>query len=326
MAWCRYRNLENFYHSLATTAGAGVPLRRSLELATVNPPLRAATAQLVNEVDRGTALAEAWRATGAFDQFDVALIAAGEQSGTLAASLHELADHYRFQAELRARFLWGLAFPVLILLAALGAINLSTLYFDGVVPFLKTVTRSLALIGGALLAAWLILSFLYRTIHGMARVTFHTPFLGGLIRARNRHRFYYLLRQFYRAGFNFRQVGKALNQSFEGAYLRDEMAGLKARLDRDLPLTKSVAASTFIPEEEKQLLAGAEEAGELDETTGRLADRYRKETEAATVRLPRLIGVLAYLAVVIVVIQQLTHLWAKYWSALDQVANTLPGG
>ena len=65
MAWFRDRNLENFYHSLAVTAGAGVTLRRSLELATVDASLRAAVAQLITAVDRGTALAEAWRATGA---------------------------------------------------------------------------------------------------------------------------------------------------------------------------------------------------------------------------------------------------------------------
>jgi general secretion pathway protein F len=118
-----------FARQLATLVRAGVPLDRSLALCrdlAEKPALQAVIGATLKELRSGQSLANSLAANPRFfPPLYVAMVRAGEASGTLPAVLDRLVEFEEFSAELRGYLISALIYPMVLL--AVGSVAIAFL-------------------------------------------------------------------------------------------------------------------------------------------------------------------------------------------------------
>jgi general secretion pathway protein F len=118
-----------FARQLATLVRAGVPLDRSLSLSrdlAEKPALQAVIGATLKELRSGQSLANSLAANPRFfPPLYVAMVRAGEASGTLPAVLDRLVEFEEFSAELRGYLISALIYPMVLL--AVGTVAIAFL-------------------------------------------------------------------------------------------------------------------------------------------------------------------------------------------------------
>jgi type IV pilus assembly protein PilC len=116
-----------FSRQLSTLINAGLPLLqalRSVNEQTVSKPLKQVLSQIIGDVEGGSALSVSMaKHPRVFNQVYVALIGAGETSGTLDAALERLAIQQEKEADLNAKIRGAMTYPVIVLLVMGGVIG-----------------------------------------------------------------------------------------------------------------------------------------------------------------------------------------------------------
>jgi general secretion pathway protein F len=124
-AWLTRKGLSSqdrltFARQLATLVRAGIPLDRSLSLSrdlAAKPALRRVIEGTLKELRNGQSLAHSLAANEHFfPPLYVAMVRAGEASGTLPAVLDRLVEFEEFSAELRGYLISALIYPMLLLM------------------------------------------------------------------------------------------------------------------------------------------------------------------------------------------------------------------
>lgn len=121
------RGLALLTRELATLVKAELPVDEALRIAVLQPLMPARARQVIGavlgRVLEGASLSEALDAqTGAFPAYYSRIIHAGETAGTLGPALDELAGFLERSTEFRARIGSALLYPMLLLVAAAGAL------------------------------------------------------------------------------------------------------------------------------------------------------------------------------------------------------------
>jgi type IV pilus assembly protein PilC len=113
-----------FTRQLATLIGAGLPLSQSLHTVveqTNNKRLRDVAEDIVASVEGGKSLAESFsKHPDVFDKVFLALIAAGEVSGTLDQSLQRIATQQEKDAATMSKIKGALTYPIIVLFVIVG--------------------------------------------------------------------------------------------------------------------------------------------------------------------------------------------------------------
>ena len=115
-----------FTRQLATLINAGLPLTQSLhtvQAQTKSKHLQAIIQDIISRVEGGSALADAFaRHPKEFNELFIALVAAGEVSGTLDASLERVADQQEKDAEIIAKIKGAMMYPIIVLIVMMGVV------------------------------------------------------------------------------------------------------------------------------------------------------------------------------------------------------------
>lgn len=113
-----------FTRQLATLIGAGLPLSQSLHTVldqTENKRLQGVIEDIIASVEGGKSLSEAFsKHTEVFDKVFLALIAAGEVSGTLDESLQRIAAQQEKDAATMTKIRGALTYPLIVLVVIFG--------------------------------------------------------------------------------------------------------------------------------------------------------------------------------------------------------------
>jgi type IV pilus assembly protein PilC len=133
-----------FSRQLSTLINAGLPLMqalRSVNQQTVSKPLKLTISEVIGDIEAGTTFSAALaKHPRVFNQVYVSLIAAGETSGTLDASLERLAIQQEKDADLNSKIRGALTYPIIVLLVMGGVIGFMVVK---VLPQVKTIYASL---------------------------------------------------------------------------------------------------------------------------------------------------------------------------------------
>lgn len=133
-----------FTRQLATLIGAGIPLAQSLQTVadqTENKRLKSIAGDIVTNVEAGATLSDSFaKHPEVFDQVYIALIAAGEASGTLDKALMRVADQQEKDAAAMSKIRGALVYPVIVLFV-IGAV-LAFMLFT-VVPQVKKLYKDM---------------------------------------------------------------------------------------------------------------------------------------------------------------------------------------
>lgn len=133
-----------FTRQLATLIGAGLPLSQSLHTVleqTENKRLQGVVEDIVTSVEGGKSLHEAFsKHPEVFDKVFLALIAAGEASGTLDEAMRRIAAQQEKDAAMMSKIKGALTYPIIVLVVIFGV--MAFMLFT-VVPQVEKLYRDL---------------------------------------------------------------------------------------------------------------------------------------------------------------------------------------
>ncbi|MCD8561775.1 type II secretion system F family protein [Candidatus Saccharibacteria bacterium] len=113
-----------FTRQLATLIGAGLPLSQSLHTVmeqTQNKQLQSVAQDILASIEGGKQLSDAFAAhPKVFSEVYIALIAAGELSGTLDESLQRIAAQQEKDAAIASKIKGALTYPIIVLVVIFG--------------------------------------------------------------------------------------------------------------------------------------------------------------------------------------------------------------
>jgi type IV pilus assembly protein PilC len=197
---------EALYQELGMLLSAGVDIKTALDLQVQQhkPPLQAILTTLRDAVVGGSTVAAALQQSGQFSAYEYYSVQIGEETGRLAAILQELTRYYTRQIKQRRQLIQALAYPVLVLGTAVGAVLFMLRFivpmfadvfrrFGGELPPLTRAIVGLAslvreqampalliVISLSLLLRWLLRRPAYQLLLG--RLLLRVPILGPLLR------------------------------------------------------------------------------------------------------------------------------------------------
>lgn len=116
-----------FSRQLSTLINAGLPLVQSLRNVsnqTTSKPLVAVISLVISDVESGKSFSESLaKHPETFDTIFVSLVAAGEASGTLDATLERLANQQEKDAEILSKVRGAMVYPIIVLLVMLAVVT-----------------------------------------------------------------------------------------------------------------------------------------------------------------------------------------------------------
>ena len=132
-----------FTRQLSTLIGAGLPLTQSLHTVqeqTANKKLKTVVQNIISSVEAGSTLANAFEKEGIFSELFIALIAAGEVSGTLDKALERIANQQEKDAEIASKVRGAMVYPGIVLGVMVGVV---VFMLTNVVPQIENLYDSL---------------------------------------------------------------------------------------------------------------------------------------------------------------------------------------
>ena len=133
-----------FSRQLSTLINAGLPLLqglRSVSQQTVNKSFRVVLGQVIGDVEGGSTLANAMgKHPRVFNQVYLALVAAGESSGTLDKALERLAIQQEKEADLNAKIRGAMVYPLVVLAVMIAVVGFMVVK---VLPQVETIYESM---------------------------------------------------------------------------------------------------------------------------------------------------------------------------------------
>lgn len=296
-----------FTRQLATLINAGLPLSQSLatvEEQTSSKPLKKVVGGIIASVEGGSSMANAFaQYPKVFNQVFIALVRAGETSGTLDKSLERLADQQEHDAEIMSKIKGAMAYPAIVLVVIIGVIafmlltvvpQVEKLYEDmgKELPFLTAV-----LVGTANFVInfwWLLLIILVGVIillrryiktdsgrKAMDQLKLNVPLFGNLFRKLYMARFSRTAETLLATGVPMLEVLKICSDAVNNTIVSEEILRAADRVKGGKPLSVALTGEDYILPFVPQMVKIGEQSGGIDAMLEKTATFYENEVDAA---------------------------------------------
>lgn len=295
-----------FSRQLSTLINAGLPLVQSLHNVagqTQNKNLQLVITKIINDVEGGMAFSKALaKFPTVFDNVFVNLVAAGEASGTLDASLERLANQKEKDAEILSKVRGAMVYPVIVLLVMIGVILFMVIkvvpavevIYDGIPGVeLPLVTRLFVSLADFITKFWWLLLILLgvlivftsrwaRTLGGKSfidKAKMRMWPLGQLFMKLYMARFARIGSTLVASGVPLIQMlditGKAINNVHVEASLKKATEKVKGGKSLSESLRNDPNFLSLVPD----MLRIGEESGSIEQMLGKTADYYEREVD-----------------------------------------------
>lgn len=294
-----------FTRSLATLIEAGLPLSQSLHTIvdqTSNPKMRQVVQDIIVSVEGGHSLGDSFaKHPQVFDRVYLALIRAGEISGTLDKALRRIADQQEKDAETMRKVRGAMYYPgiVLVVIIAVVVFMMVTIVpqvaklYDGLgkdLPFLTAM-----LVGTSAFIVkfwWLVLILLALAIYFLRqylqtesgirlgdRIKLNAPLIKNLFRKLYMARFTRTGETLLSTGVPMLDMlniaGDAVNNTFVGASIHNAEEQVKG----GVALSKALKDQDYIMPLIPQMIRIGEQSGQIDQMMGKVAKVYEEELD-----------------------------------------------
>ena len=300
--------------ALSSLLGAGLPLSRSLSIASSIVPARVGS--ILNDVHahvaHGRPLSEALAEhPREFSSNYRGVVRAGERSGDLANAFAALARQLDADMRIRARLLSAMLYPMLLGIAGVIVIAVLVLFvlprfaelLESTGAPLPRSTRLLLEISSTLRQAWMptlaivvaavgAAFALSRTRQGqlfVARLLIQLPIVGSLRRSALAARVARLVGVLVSGGAPLLLALDEVQESLGDPVARQEIARVRARVRAGSALRLALAEGTLFPLLLVRLVAVGEESGRLSEFFQRAAELCEERVERSMQRLATLV-------------------------------------
>lgn len=316
-----------FTRQLSTLIAAGLPLSQSLHSLvnqTQNKRLRGVVQELIISIEGGKSLHESFaKHPEVFDKLFLALVAAGEASGTLDDALQRVAAQQEKDAVITSKIRGAMTYPVIVLFVIFAVLafmlltvvpQVEKLYSDlnQTLPFITIVIVSVSqflikfwwlVLIITVLSAYFFAQYL-RTEAGIRMLDvakLNVPLFKGLFQRLYMARFNRTGETLLKTGVSMLDMLDIAKEAVNNHIISAEIdrAAEKVRGGKDLSVSLSV--EEHIPELVPQMISIGEKSGRIDEMMGKTAKIYEEELDEeisalSTAIEPVLMVVLALIA------------------------------
>ncbi len=294
-----------FTRQFATLIGAGLPLSASLRMLaeqTEEKPVRAMVEDILAQVEGGKTLHDAFaKYPEVFNGVYLALIAAGEASGTLDEALKRLADQQEKDASMIAKIRGAMTYPAIVLVVIIAVVifmmlavvpQVESLYEDlgeelpfltmlmvGISNFIVNFWWLILIVVGV--AVWFFVQF-KRTevgIRWMARLKLNVPMFKGLFLRLYNARFARTAQMLLSTGVPMLDSISIAAESMNNVVVEDQIKQAEVMVRSGKPLSKALKDREYILPLLPQMAATGEESGRLDDMLGKAAKVYEDELD-----------------------------------------------
>lgn len=294
-----------FLRQLSTLIGAGLPLAQSLHTVleqTPNKKMQGVVEEIIADVEGGHTLSDAFgKHPGVFDKVVLALVAAGEASGTLDEALKRVATQKEKDAAMLSKVRGAMIYPAIVLFVIIAVMlfmlftvvpQVEKLYKD-MNKVLPTLTQIMITVANFLINYWYIVLivlfiagyFLRQYIRTSAgRKTFDTiklnlPLFKGMFR-----RLY--MARFTRTGQTLLSTGVAMldmmrisSESVNNVVISEEIDRASEKVKGGKALSVALKSEEYILPMVPQMIKIGEQSGKIDEMLGKTAQVYEDELD-----------------------------------------------
>lgn len=295
-----------FTRQLATLISAGLPLSQALHTVqeqTTNKKLKAVVQNIISSVEAGSTLAIAFEKEEIFNELFIALIAAGEVSGTLDKALERIANQQEKDAEIASKVKGAMMYPGIVLLVMVGVV---VFMLTNVVPQIENLYKSLnkelplltALMVGAasgLKKFWpIILIVLVAGVFYLKRYTktptgkrqadvvkLKLPMFGNLFSVLYMARFTRTAETLLMSGVPMLEMLRIAGRSVGNVPIQEALARTSEKVKSGKSLAGSLKNEKLILPLVPQMISIGEQSGSIDGMMGKAASFYEDELDNA---------------------------------------------
>lgn len=294
-----------FTRQLATLVGAGLPLSQSLHTLvdqTPNPQLQVVLQDIIAAVEGGRSLHDSFaKHPEVFDKLFLALVAAGEASGTLDDALQHIAAQQEKDAEILSRIRGALTYPVIVLFVIVGVLvfmlvtvvpQVEKLYED-LHQTLPVITQVIVALSGFVVNYWWIvllvvaisiyLSITYFRTDGGARtldaIKLNVPVFKGLFRRLYMARFMRTGSTLLGTGVSMLDMLSISSEAVSNSVIAEQITAAAEKVKGGKDLSSALNVEDDIPKLVPQMISIGEKSGRIDEMMGKTAKIYEDELD-----------------------------------------------
>lgn len=320
-----------FTRQLATLINAGLPLAQSLRTLadqTENKKLVSITNDIISSIEGGSSLSVAFaKHPEVFNDVYIALISAGEASGTLDEAMERIANQQEKDAELMGKVRGAMVYPCIVLVVIFGVIAFMLLT---VVPQIELLYRDLkkelpfitaAMVGIANFMIdfwWLVLLLSIAGIYFLKRYIgtpngrkafdafkLNVPLFGGMFRKLYMARFTRTGQTLMASGVQMLEMLRISSRAVNNVVIAEAIGRAADKVKGGKPLSTSLKNEQYVLSLVPQMIGIGEQSGGIDKMMGKAATYYENELDTtirsiSTAIEPILMVVLAVVAGIMV--------------------------
>ena len=304
-----------FTRQFATLIGAGLPLSNALR--TVNDQtstkgMKIIIEEVLADVESGKSLTDACaKHPDVFDRVYLALVEAGEMSGTLDLSLRRLADQQEKDSAVMAKIRGALTSPLITLAVIIGVMvflllevvpQVEDLYgsLNKPLPWLTTVMVNATnflmhqwyvILIMVVLIVWFVIWFRKTNvgIRWAAVIKLNIPMFKGLFLRLYNGRFARTMQNLMSTGVALLESMQISAEAMNNIVLQEQIEEAEKKVRAGKPLSEALNGADYMLPLVPQMAAIGEESGKMDEMLGKAAKVYEDELDEQVARISEMI-------------------------------------
>lgn len=295
-----------FLRQLSTLIGAGLPLAQSLRTVseqTENNKLQEIIQDVLTDVEGGKSLSVAFRRyPEVFDNIIIALVSAGEASGTLDEALKRVATQKEKDAAILSKIRGAMIYPAIVLLVIIAVMIFMLLTIVPQVEGLyDNMNQSLPMLTNIMISAasflidywWLVLIILgavgyfggqyFRTESGIrAKDTFklNVPLFSNMFRKMYMARFTRTGQTLLATGVAMLDMLRISAEGVNNVVIADGINRASEKVKGGKALSTALEKEEYIMTMVPQMIKIGEQSGKIDEMMGKTAQVYEDELDS----------------------------------------------
>lgn len=294
-----------FTRQFATLIGAGLPLTTALRTVneqTQSKPMKAVIDSLIQDVEAGRTLTQSCeKFPDIFDHVYIALLRAGEASGTLDLSLKRLADQEEKTEAMISKIRSALTYPAIVLLVIIAVLVFMIivvvpqvqLLYEDLGKQLPWITKMLTDVADFIMNQWYILliiiaalvffgvQFLKTRVGNKFAAVFklNVPLFKGMFLRLYNARFARTAENLLSTGVSIQDTLTISAEAMNNVVLEEQIKIASEKVKQGKPLSESLKARSYIMPLVHEMASIGEQSGKMDEMLGKAATVYENELD-----------------------------------------------
>jgi type IV pilus assembly protein PilC len=294
-----------FTRQLATLIGAGLPLSQSMSTVleqTPNRRMQQVVQEIIADVEGGKQLSDAFsKHSEVFDKVFLALVSAGEVSGTLDEALKRVAAQQEKDAAMLSKIKGAMTYPIIVLVVIMGVMvfmlvtvvpQVSKLYHDmkKTLPLLTQIMIAVSnfitqfwwlVLIGLVIAAYFIRQYM-KTDSGMRffdMFKLNVPLFRGMFRKLYMARFSRTGQTLLATGVAMLDMLRISGEGMNNIVVQESINREADKVKGGKALSVALQPEDYILPMVPQMIRIGEQSGKIDEMMGRTAQVYEDELD-----------------------------------------------